>query len=669
VSSTVLLAPKRARKTERGRLEDFATMPFTGKTRLALATLWPKERRAKAILIILFAAASAAGAAISSAALCYVLPRLARRYMREKQELQRQRSQRARTISKGSQQCMLPPKHASSSSNSLKDNVPKRVSWDPQDSPNQDVQRQTSQPSSRPTSQRQLEPAPDDELFQDSARPSDTMGPTDSMMTATETDDGVYELSPAVRVLRPMRHCKTMTWQAERSHPTSVMREAIVLVMVGLPARGKSFISNSLVRYLRMSRISVKSFNAGNLRRDTGNAGAKADYFSASNTEAKEERERLAMACTDHLLEWIYEQPEDTSCVAILDATNTTRERREKVLERCREAAALERPGVAPLPLRVVFIESICDDPTILEGNYKMKLKNDDYKNRTDTDEALEDFKKRVHAYVEQYHPLEDVEVSKEEDDIATGVVRIFNGGQKMHFIKTGCSLVMLNITTFLSCFHLSPRRIFLVPEKGTDVKRLAALLQKAEAEDPDGRPVDLICRAGKHAVRLARGVENILEKLHEERDKPSSCASDLCKEGLRQPRATLSLRKLEPRSARKDINADASGKPQSRGWKSVIQSITRELPDETFFDLVERLQEVIFTIERLPRSLVVLIPAEDVMRILLAHFMGCPEDEDAETMSLPKGPVIELHRDHKGFALTELDLPPPIDVPEVDGE
>jgi len=431
---------------------------------------------------------------------------------------------------------------------------------------------------------------------------------------------------------------------------------------VGLPARGKSFISNSLVRYLRLLQINVKCFNAGNLRRDTGaagGAGAKADYFSASNTSAKEEREKLAMACTDHLLDWIYMQPGDTSCVAILDATNTTRERREKVLERCREAAANERGESAP-PLRVVFLESICDDESILEGNYKMKLKNDDYKNSTDKDEALDDFKKRVTAYVEQYHPVEDEEVSKEEDDIATAVIRIFNGGQKMHFVKPGCSLVMLQISVLLSCFHLSHRKIFLVSEKDCDIGRLAALLRKAEAEDPDGRPVDLLCRAGKKAVRIARGVEEILEGLEQVKDqKLSSCASDLNKEGLRQPRGILSLRKLEPRLNRA-MPTTPDGKPLS-GWKHVLQTITRELPDETFCDLVERMREVIFTIERLPRSLIVLYSEEDVLRVLLAHFRGCAEEEDAETMPLPKGPVIELHRDHKGFSLTETELPAPI--------
>lgn len=59
----------------------------------------------------------------------------------------------------------------------------------------------------------------------------------------------------------------------------------VLLCMVGLPARGKSYITKMLMRYLtcpggepfkglkgclRWSGFPVKTFNAGNLRRQTG---------------------------------------------------------------------------------------------------------------------------------------------------------------------------------------------------------------------------------------------------------------------------------------------------------------------------------------------------------------------------------------------------------------
>ena len=40
-----------------------------------------------------------------------------------------------------------------------------------------------------------------------------------------------------------------------------------IIIMVGLPARGKSFISNKLLKYLNWSNIKTKIFNVGNYRR------------------------------------------------------------------------------------------------------------------------------------------------------------------------------------------------------------------------------------------------------------------------------------------------------------------------------------------------------------------------------------------------------------------
>lgn len=45
------------------------------------------------------------------------------------------------------------------------------------------------------------------------------------------------------------------------------MERKLLVVMVGLPARGKSYISKMLVRYLRWTRTTVKVFNVGDYRR------------------------------------------------------------------------------------------------------------------------------------------------------------------------------------------------------------------------------------------------------------------------------------------------------------------------------------------------------------------------------------------------------------------
>ena len=66
--------------------------------------------------------------------------------------------------------------------------------------------------------------------------------------------------------------------------------EQVVLVMVGLPARGKSYLSNAVIRYLNWFGCRAKVFNAGAKRRDAGKAGAAADFFDKSNKKAHEQK-------------------------------------------------------------------------------------------------------------------------------------------------------------------------------------------------------------------------------------------------------------------------------------------------------------------------------------------------------------------------------------------
>lgn len=45
----------------------------------------------------------------------------------------------------------------------------------------------------------------------------------------------------------------------------------LVIVMVGLPARGKSYITKKLARYLNWLQLNTKIFNVGERRRAVGN--------------------------------------------------------------------------------------------------------------------------------------------------------------------------------------------------------------------------------------------------------------------------------------------------------------------------------------------------------------------------------------------------------------
>ena len=61
------------------------------------------------------------------------------------------------------------------------------------------------------------------------------------------------------------------------------MEKKIILIMVGLPARGKSYTSNNLQRYLSWSGLKCRVFNSGNLRRERYPDKTEHNFFDPNN--------------------------------------------------------------------------------------------------------------------------------------------------------------------------------------------------------------------------------------------------------------------------------------------------------------------------------------------------------------------------------------------------
>lgn len=105
--------------------------------------------------------------------------------------------------------------------------------------------------------------------------------------------------------------------------------------MVGLPARGKTYTAHKLARYLRWIGIKTAVFNVGAYRREiTGGHYSGHELFRADNDSGKEVRLRSAMLALDNLSTWFGE--EQDGAIGILDATNSTRERRAAIAEYCK---------------------------------------------------------------------------------------------------------------------------------------------------------------------------------------------------------------------------------------------------------------------------------------------------------------------------------------------
>jgi hypothetical protein len=117
-----------------------------------------------------------------------------------------------------------------------------------------------------------------------------------------------------------------------------------------------------------MSRFGLKTrvFNVGAYRRKVGGS-EDAEFFDAGNKAAVARREELAWTVLTEVLEWLRGGEGD---VGIFDATNTTDQRRRLILDRCKSGSD---ESSCPT-ISVLFVESICDDPVVLENNLQQKI-------------------------------------------------------------------------------------------------------------------------------------------------------------------------------------------------------------------------------------------------------------------------------------------------------
>ena len=79
-----------------------------------------------------------------------------------------------------------------------------------------------------------------------------------------------------------------------------------VIAMVGLPARGKTYISKKLSRYLKWLGVNTRVFNLGQYRRKIeGYDKPKHDFFDPNNPEGVKVRRQVCEEALRDLCSWI----------------------------------------------------------------------------------------------------------------------------------------------------------------------------------------------------------------------------------------------------------------------------------------------------------------------------------------------------------------------------
>jgi len=397
----------------------------------------------------------------------------------------------------------------------------------------------------------------------------------------------------------------------------------IVFVMVGLPARGKTFIARKVARYLSWLGHSTHVFNVGAYRRERLGSQQHHSFFDPGNEVGNLARQELALEALEDLLEWV----SNAGDIAIYDATNSTRKRRRDIRERC------EAEG-----LQVVFIESVCTDPTIVEANIReTKARSPDYAG-LDPEEAVRDFRQRIAHYEAAYEPVEDDEGSHiKVVDVGTTVV-----AHEIH------GYLPSRVVFFLLNAHIEPRSIWIT-RHGESM-------------------FNVLGRIGGDAPLSANGnayAESLSEFVHTTIGSPVTVWTST----LRRTTETADHLELPYRKWRALDEIDAgicdgmtypeiAEKMQNEYAARAADKLRYRYPrGESYEDVIQRLEPVIFELERL-RATVLIVGHQAVLRALYGYFMDEPP-EACPRIPIPLHTVIRLTPTAYGCDVARFALAP----------
>ncbi|XP_055040293.2 6-phosphofructo-2-kinase/fructose-2,6-bisphosphatase 2 isoform X3 [Misgurnus anguillicaudatus] len=417
-----------------------------------------------------------------------------------------------------------------------------------------------------------------------------------------------HDFGPAAaepRKTEPKSKEKKCSWASYMTNSPTM------IVMIGLPARGKTYMSKKLTRYLNWIGVPTKVFNLGVYRREAVKAYKSYDFFRHDNEEAMKIRKHCALVALQDVKIYLNEEGGQ---IAVFDATNTTRERRDLILSFVEENA-----------YKVFFVESVCDDPDVIAANImEVKVSSPDYP-EAHRERVMDDFLKRIECYKVTYQPLDPDEYDKD-----LSFIKVMNVGRR-YLVNRIQDYIQSKIVYYLMNIHVHSHSIYLC-RHGESEHNVQGRIGGDSELSPRGR---------QYASALREFIEE--HKL-----------SDL-KVWTSQLRRTIQTAEAlrVPYEQWKILNEIDAGVCEEMTYEMIQNSFPEEyaLRDqdkyhyrypggESYQDLVQRLEPVIMELER--QGDVLVICHQAVMRCLLAYFLDKSGD-DLPYIKCPLHSVMKL--------------------------
>ena len=420
----------------------------------------------------------------------------------------------------------------------------------------------------------------------------------------------------------------------------------ILIATVGLPARGKTHLSHAIERYLTWLGVKSGVFSLGDHRRKVLGGADKIppDYFvtgpKSPDTEAL--RKRILDEFDDTVIDFFFNQGGQ---VVIYDANNSIQSRRHDIREK-----------YGKLGVHVMFLESVCTDPKVVEANVRsVKLSSPDYVN-WDPEKAMQNYYSRIAGHEKTYEPITNPSFP---------YIKLINVGEQV-VVNNIQGYLQSRIVFFLMNIHNRQRTIYLVRAG----EALVEHLYKADA--------DLSSLGWDYADELAHFMVNLRRKkaglppidTRPTRQTDGQDANKRKDEFMEQDSKAFEVWTSQRRRSSHTAYplAEAGYKVIERSQLSEmnpgivdgmsVEDVKRRFPDEyerkmrepyshrfpraeSYHDLSVRLEPIIFELER-TRNDVLIIGQSSVLRCLIAYLQGL-QPHEIPSIQVREGQLIEI--------------------------
>jgi 6-phosphofructo-2-kinase/fructose-2,6-biphosphatase 2 len=417
------------------------------------------------------------------------------------------------------------------------------------------------------------------------------------------------------------------------SSMTNRQEEKFIFALVGLPARGKSYLSRKLANYMNWIGYSSKVYSIGLYRRSLIGVNCNWKFFEDKDEVIIQKRQKCLYKTLDDLISFL-------TCkdgkIGILDGANTSKEKRRMIENYIKDRLPDN------IKYNILWIESICTEEKIIEENLmKTKLKSPDYKG-WDEDEAIRDFLIRIKTYENTYDYL-----SEELDGSDCSFIQMINYNAEVN-VRNVKGFVESKVLSFLMNLFSGEKPIYFT-RHGESEYNQNSTIGGDSALTEKGRAFS------KALYNFLMNEEFMKNKTFS--IKPVVFTSTL-KRCLQTAEPLTSFAKQEVYKCLDDIDSgEYDGMPLSEFKEKHAKEYDDRIKDklnyryprgESYMDLINRIEPIIYELER-REGPVIVIGNQATLRCLYGYFTNTPL-KDIPHIHIPDHTIIRKLPQAYGF-------------------